>query len=121
MKLSAIISNNASPPSQEDSPIVFKAGLLAYGSSYSLRLPTPSIMSSDFIEAFVADYSCGAAPDSHRLPFQGLIGLLELKSVLLLQVKNVNRNLLSLIPNGLHIFCVEIGCSLPSFNLRIKP
>ena len=45
------------------------AGLLAPGSSYSPRLPTPLKQGSDKFAAFVPDNSGGTAPDLHGIPY----------------------------------------------------
>jgi hypothetical protein len=49
---------------------VRQAGLLAPGSSYSLRLPVPSSGTVVLPEAFVPGNSGGSATDSHRLPLR---------------------------------------------------
>jgi hypothetical protein len=45
------------------------AGLLAHGSSYSPRLPTPLQRCSGNVATFVPDNSGGTAPDLHGIPY----------------------------------------------------
>jgi hypothetical protein len=51
-----------------------KAGLLALGSSYSLRLPVSVIHKTVASADFVPDYSGGTAPDSNGISYQALPG-----------------------------------------------
>ena len=45
-----------------------KAGLLAYGSAYFLRLPISLLLETVAYAEFVSDYSGGTAPDSNGIP-----------------------------------------------------
>ena len=51
------------------------AGLRTLQAAYLLRLPSLSASATD--GAFVPAYRCGAAPDSHRIPFSASISRLR--------------------------------------------
>jgi hypothetical protein len=46
-----------------------KAGLLAYGSTYFLRLPVSLLLKTVARADFVSDYSGGTAPGSNGIPY----------------------------------------------------
>ena len=48
---------------------MYKAGLLAPGSSYCLRLPIPIHGDSGLPAGFVTGYSGGTAPELHGIPY----------------------------------------------------
>ncbi|XPS83016.1 uncharacterized protein Dvar_10340 [Desulfosarcina variabilis str. Montpellier] len=56
--------------STRDIPYIDQAGLLTFGSSYRLRLP--SLNDQWRPAAFVPDHSGGSIPDSHRVLFYAL-------------------------------------------------
>ena len=72
-----------------------QAGILAYGSSYSLPLPTLYLSTNSRLRAvdlasFVPDYSGVAVPDSHEIPFSAQ-GHLNTDSILFTQYHNFYR------------------------------
>jgi hypothetical protein len=54
-----------------------KAGLLAFGSFYSLRLPVSVTHGTVARTDFVPDYSGGTAPDSNGIPYHALPGTFD--------------------------------------------
>jgi len=54
-----------------------KAGLLAFGSFYSLHLPVSVIHGTVASTDFVPDYSGGTAPDSNGISYQALPGTFD--------------------------------------------